>query len=101
MTILVTGTLDIDPAKRDAFIAAATTVMEGSQAEAGCEHYAFSADLHDPGRFHISEQWADKAAMDAHGASPHFLTFMGSMGDFGVKGASLTKWEGATGGPLM
>ena len=101
MTILVTGTMDIDPAKRDDFIAAATAVMEGSQAEEGCEHYAFSADLHDPGRFHISEQWAGKEAMDTHGAAPHFLAFLGAMGGMGVKAATVTKWEGATGSPLM
>ena len=101
MTILVTGTMDIDPAKRDDFIAAATACMEGSQAEDGCEHYAFSADLHDPGRFHVSEQWANKEAMDAHGAAPHFQAFMGAMGGMGVKGAAVTKWDGATGSPLF
>jgi quinol monooxygenase YgiN len=101
MTILVTGTMDIDPAKRDEFIAAATAVMEGSQAEAGCEHYCFSADLHDQGRFHVSEQWADKGAMDQHGGAPHFVAFMGAMGGFGVRGATVTKWEGATGSPLF
>jgi quinol monooxygenase YgiN len=100
-TILVTGTLDIDPANRDAFVAAVSTLMEATRAEAGCEHYTFSADLHDTGRFHVSERWADKAASDAHGASAHFLEFMGRMGEFGVKGADLQKWVGAEGSPLF
>ena len=53
MPILVTGTMDIDPAQRDAFIVACQELMTGTHQEAGCEHYSFTADLSDPGRFHI------------------------------------------------
>ncbi len=101
MSILVTGTLDLDPAKRDEFIAAAQAVMEGSQAEAGCERYVFSADLLDPGKFHVSEQWVDQAAIDAHGGAPHFQGFMAAMGGFGVTGATILRWDGATSSPLF
>jgi quinol monooxygenase YgiN len=101
MPILVTGTLDIDPAQRDGFIAAAEELMSSTRQEAGCEHYSFAADLGDPGRFHISEQWGSQPEMDAHMTAAHFLAFMGKMGGFGVRGASLTKWEGGTGSPLM
>lgn len=100
-TILVTGVIDLDPAKRDAAIAAVQVLMEATRAEDGCEGYTFSGDFSDPGRFYVSEQWASKAAMDAHLATPHLAAFLGAMGDFGVTGASLTKWEGATGSPLM
>lgn len=100
-TILVTGTIDIDPANRDAFIEAVSSLMADTRAEDGCVAYTFSADLHDKGRFHVSEQWRDAAASDAHGASPHFLAFMGRMGEFGVRGATITKWTGAEGAPLF
>lgn len=100
-TIIVTGTIDLDPALRDEAIAAALVVMEATRAEDGCEAYTFSADFADPGRFYVVEQWASAAAMDAHMASPHLAEFMGKMGAFGVTGASLTKWEGATGSKLM
>jgi quinol monooxygenase YgiN len=99
--ILVTGTMDLDPANRDGFIAAASELMAATRAEAGCEHYCFAADLDDPGRFHISERWASQADVDTHMATPHMAAFMGKLGEFGVKGASLTKWEGAAGSPLM
>ena len=98
--ILVTGIIDVDPDQREAFIAAAQAAMEPTRAEDGCEHYAFSADLDDPGRFHVSERWASEEAMTAHMASPHLAAFMGAMGGL-VRGASLTKWEGATGSKLM
>jgi quinol monooxygenase YgiN len=101
MAILVTGTIDIDPARRDGFIAACQTLMEATHQEAGCEHYSFAADLADPGRFHIYERWSSEPEMDAHTASAHLATFMGSVGEFGPRGASLTKWEGSTASKLM
>lgn len=101
MTILVTGRFDLDPSKRDTFVAAATAAMEASRTEAGCEGYAFSADLLDDGRFHVAEHWATEEAMAAHMSSAHLAAFIGSMGDFGITGVSLTKWAGATGSPLM
>jgi hypothetical protein len=39
--------------------------------------------------------------MDAHMGSAHLAAFMGAMGNFGVRGASLTQWTGATGTTLM
>ena len=100
-TIIVTGTIDLDPAKREGFIDAANACMAATRAEDGNEGYAFSADLGDPGRFYVTEQWASQAAMDTHMATPHLAAFMAAMGDFGVTGASLTKWEGATPSKLM
>jgi len=99
--ILVTGVIDLDPAQRDGFIAACQELMAATHQEDGCEHYCFAADLSDPGRFHISERWASKPEMDAHMGSAHLAAFMGAMGNFGVRGASLTQWTGATGTTLM
>lgn len=99
--ILVTGTIELDPAHRDDFIAAASELMAATRAEDGCEHYVFSADVSDPGVFHIQERWSSQAAMDTHMQASHMAAFMGKLGGLGVRGASLTKWEGATGSALM
>ena len=101
MTILVTGTIDFDPAKRDDAIAAVTACMEATRAEDGCERYVFSGDLTDPGRLYVSEQWASQEAMDIHMATPHLAALMGAMGGLGITAASLTKWDGATASKLM
>ena len=101
MSILVIGTIDLDPARRDDFIALAQTLMTATRAEDGCEAYAFSAAVDDPGRFHVAEQWASQEAMDAHLATPHLAAFMGATGEVGVTAASLTKWSGATPSTLM
>jgi quinol monooxygenase YgiN len=100
-TIIVTGVIDLDPTKRDAFIAAALEVMEATRAEEGNEGYAFTGDLGEPGRFHVTEQWASEDAMQAHMASPHLAAFMGKLGACGVTGASLTQWKGATPSKIM
>jgi quinol monooxygenase YgiN len=96
MSIIVTGTIDFDPANRDKAIEVVTACMEATRAEDGCESYTFSGDLGDPGRFHVSEQWASPEAMEAHMQTPHMATLMGAMGSLGVTAASLTKWDGAT-----
>lgn len=100
-SILVTGVIDFDPAKRDDAIAVIVPYLEACRGEQGCEHYSFSGDFSDPGRIHVSEQWANEADMDAHSASPHFAALVGAMGSFGVSSASLTKWTGATSSKLM
>jgi quinol monooxygenase YgiN len=100
-TIIVTGTVDLDPARRDDAIAAMLEVMEATRAEAGNEAYTFSADLTDPGRLHIVEQWASDEAMQAHLRTPHLAAFMEKMAGVGVKATTLTAWEGAVPRKLM
>jgi quinol monooxygenase YgiN len=97
---IVTGYIDVDPEQRDAFVAAVGKVVSATRAEAGCEQYVFSADLDDASRFHVTEHWTDDDAMASHMASPHMAAFLGSIGGI-VRGASLTKWAGATGEKLM
>ncbi len=84
MTILVTGTIDFDPAKRADAIAAVTACMAATRAEEGNEGYVFSGDLEDEGRFHVTEHWASQEAIDAHMTTPHMATLMGAMGSLGV-----------------
>ena len=100
-TILVTGHIRFDPANRDAFIAGSTILMEASRAEEGVERYDYSAALDDPGLVYVNEQYTHQAAMDAHMASSHLAEFMAAAGAFGITGASLTKWDGATASKLM
>jgi quinol monooxygenase YgiN len=43
-----------------------------SREEAGCEAYVPCRDPEDPRSFLIYEQYSDRAAFEAHGASEHF-----------------------------
>lgn len=64
--IIVAGTIEVDPARRGAFLAARTETMRRSRAEEGCLEYTFSADPLDPGRVVLFERWRDQPALDAH-----------------------------------
>ena len=95
-TVIVTGVFDLDPSLRETAIAVFTDMMERTRAEEGCEHYAFSADLTDPGRFHLIEQWTSLATNEAHVQTPHFPTFLEQLGGLGITGVKLTQWLDAT-----
>ena len=99
-TVIVTGTFDLDPARRHDAIAVFTEMMERTRVEDGCQHYAFTADLTDPGRFHLIEQWASLAANEAHVQTEHFPVFLTQLGDLGITGVSITQWLGATEKPV-
>ena len=101
MTILVTGVIELDAGKREDVVAAMGVVMEKTRAEEGCEGYAFTGDLGDPGRFYVAEQWASEDAMNAHMATAHLAEFMGKMGEFGVTKVEITRWDGAVPSKLM
>lgn len=98
--ILITGTIDFDPAFHDDVVAAAKVAMAVSAQEAGCELYVMAADLSDPGRFHLSERWTDAESLAAHSAAPERKDFRRALRDAGAKGNSITRWDGATGSQL-
>jgi quinol monooxygenase YgiN len=92
--ILLTGTFDCDPDKRDILIEAAKAIMAITTKEAGCELYAITTDLADPGRLHISERWTDDESLAAHMKGAHLKDFGRAMRDTGAK-AAITRWDGA------
>lgn len=64
--ILVAGTFEVEPARRDEFLASREAGMRRSRAEPGCIDYVFSADPLEPGRVVLFERWQDQASLDAH-----------------------------------
>lgn len=98
--LVVAGTIEIDPAKRDAAVAAALQMMQETQREPGCISYTFSADLADPGRFRIFEEWRDEAALHAHFAAPHMAAFQKAVAGLGVRRVAIQRYEVASVGPL-
>jgi quinol monooxygenase YgiN len=64
--VIVGGTFEFDPAKREQFLASRVEMMRNSRAEAGCLEYTFAADPIDPGRVVLYERWESQEALDAH-----------------------------------
>ena len=68
--IIISGTFELEPEQRDAYIASRHEGMRTSRAEAGCIEYTFAADPLEPGRVVLFERWEDQASLDAHLAGP-------------------------------
>lgn len=98
--LIVAGEIEIDPARREEAIDAARDMMAATQREDGCRAYVFSADLTEPGRFRIFEEWESQAALDAHFTAPHMATFQARIAGLGVRGMRIQKYQVASVGPL-
>jgi quinol monooxygenase YgiN len=55
--IIVSGTLHVDPAERDAYLHARVPILEHARRAPGCLDFSLSADLLDAGRINVYEQW--------------------------------------------
>jgi quinol monooxygenase YgiN len=90
--IIVGGTFEVDPHKREEFLVGRHEVMRTSRAEEGCLEYTFSADPLDPGRVLLFERWATQEALDAH-LSALRAAPRSSGGEVAPKAASITLYE--------
>jgi quinol monooxygenase YgiN len=98
--IVIAGMIRIDPARRDAAVAAALEIMTETQKEEGCISYAFSADLADPGCFRIFEEWKSPEALAAHFTTPHMARFQSVIPSLGVRDVKIQRYEVSSVGPL-
>jgi quinol monooxygenase YgiN len=73
--IVISGTVVINPAQREAAAQAARDMIRATRQEPGCRAYRFSFDLDDPNTVHIFEEWESAEALTAHFQTPHMATF--------------------------
>lgn len=99
--IVVSGTITLDPANHDKAVAAMQTLAEATNQEEGCISYGFFSALGEQGSFRVFEEWQDQAAMDEHMASAHMAAFIGGLGDLGVTGSNIIKYEVSGSSKLM
>ena len=98
--IVIAGHVVLDPAQREPAVTAAREMMAETRREAGCISYTFSADLDEPGRFRIFEEWESDEALRAHFASPHMARFQKAVGGLGVREMNVQRYDVAKVGPL-
>jgi quinol monooxygenase YgiN len=68
MTIIVSGSLHVDPALRDAYLQARVPILEHARAAPGCLDFSLSADLLDAGRINVHERWRSRDDLLAYRA---------------------------------
>lgn len=91
--IVIAGSVDFDPARRDDALRAAIPLLAPTRAQRGCLAYAWSADPAEPGRVHVFEAWADEPALAAHFEGPWYKGMLGVLGQHGVRGADVAKYR--------
>src|SRR5579859_6080749 len=79
--LFIIATLKCQVAKRDLFIAGARTCISATRQEPGCSLYDMHESVTEPGMFRFVEHWQDRAAVDAHLASPHINAFRAVAGE--------------------
>ena len=91
--IMIEGWVRMDAADIDRLRPAAATMIAATRLEDGCEEYAFSQDLVDPGLFRIVERWRDEAALAAHFQTPHMAVFSAALGAANRQGGSVKVYK--------
>ncbi len=91
--IIIAGTIELDPDRRDEALAAALPHIDGALTQQGCEAYTWSADLNSPGRVEVFERWSREADLAAHFKGPHYLAMLKTLGGFGLKSSNVSKYR--------
>ncbi|MBQ0896953.1 antibiotic biosynthesis monooxygenase [Micromonospora sp. U56] len=69
--LIVAGSLYVDPAGRDAYLASCAEVVRQARSAPGCIDFAISADLVEPGRINVYERWdSDDQLLAFRGSGP-------------------------------
>ena len=67
--------------------------IAATRAEDGCEGYAYAVDIGDPNLLHVSEQWRDQTAIDAHMIAPHMAELMAALGSARIESIHVSAYE--------
>jgi quinol monooxygenase YgiN len=82
--------LQVEPGHRDAFLAAITEQAERSFTdEPGCLYFDVTVDTGDDHHFVFYELYANEAALEAHGAAPHFPVWRQAAAEHVVPGSQV------------
>ena len=69
--IIVSGWIRVDAANRAEYLASCRDVVEAARSAPGCVDFCISADLVDPGRINVYEQWESVDSVEAfRGSGP-------------------------------
>ena len=82
--IVVAGYAMVKPECRAEAVEAVHKVVQATKKEAGCLVYDFYADLADPNRFHVYEEWESDGALDDHMDAAHTREFLAAIAGMGA-----------------
>jgi len=92
--IIIAGTITIDPAARDACLAATVPLQQATRAdEPGCSAYVFGTDACEPGAISVFERWDDAASLEAHFLHENYHAMRRLFAEHGITGADVRKYR--------
>lgn len=94
MKIVIAGTISIDPARRDACLAASVPLQQATRTdEPGCLAYVFSPDPAELGDIAVYELWSDAESLGAHFLHANYVAMRTMFGEHGITGSSVRKYR--------
>lgn len=81
--LAVLGTFRFPPDNIAAARPLMADVIAQTLKEPGCLAYSYAQDVADPGLFHVSEQWTDRAALTAHFQTGHMIAWAKARAELG------------------
>lgn len=93
MKIVITGEVDFPPENRDAALSGAKDLIAMALAGKGCNHYAWSADPHDPGRVHVFEEWDSGEDLQNHLNGKAYQNMLAHLSGFNILLATTRKYR--------
>ncbi len=93
MVILIAGTVEFDPAQREAALRAASQLFAATRAQPGCLDYVWSADPSSASRVYVYERWQDTECLAAHLAGPCYRGTLEALGRHGLRSANVAKYR--------
>lgn len=91
--IVISGTIDFDPAATERANDTAAALVTATLAEEGCTAYGFYSSPSHPGRWRVFEEWTDAAALGLHMASPHMAAFLEAAGGLGISQTEIYRYD--------
>ncbi len=91
--IVISAQIDLPADKREEALKTAQPFIDGALSQDGCIHYDWSADLNNPKRVNVFEEWKSEAALAHHFANKHYAGMLGHLGGFGLEGAISRKYR--------
>ncbi len=90
--ITIIATFRAKPGKENELRAALIGLLAPTRKEAGCVSYDLHSSSEDPAKFLFHENWASKAAIDAHMKSPHIQKLLPRVNELCVAFPEIKIW---------
>lgn len=91
--IVISAQIDLPADKREEALKTAQPWIDGALSQDGCIHYDWSADLNNPKRVNVFEEWESEESLAHHFANKHYAGMLGHLGGFGIENAVSRKYR--------